>query len=260
MKLTAWTAGLIIATTSAAAGQGIELGGFSGSLDYFNSRSAFNSIDTFRFAVSANYIVHENIDIDVGVAHSYQNAFGWNFGATTLSVHPRYNFANGFSAGGYLNHTFTQTPANFGNFTGFGFELLYRTGILHLAAFYGWLTGPNIADHSQNTSLGLSAELSVNPKLSLFARYQRDNFAFWGLTARQTVVGLTYDLPSFTGAEWCEPELRVGVGRLRTNGIDYDQLTFGVDFSLDKIVDNGTRRMSELNEFNSVALGLTFAF
>lgn len=260
MKLAAWIAGLIIATSGAAAAQGFELGGVFGRVGYTNSRSAFNDIDTFRLALSANFNLGENFDVDIGLAKSQQKAFGWNFAATTLSVHPRYNFESGLSLGGYLNHTITQTPANFAGFTGIGFEILYRTGLLHLVGFYGWLMGPNILNPGQNTSLGVLAEIDVNQDLSVFGKFQRDRFAFWGLRVRQAEIGLSYDLPSFTGSPWCNPELRVGVGRLNTNGVNYDQITFGVNFDLDRIVDNEERRMSELSEFNSVALGLTFAF
>lgn len=260
MKLAAWTAGLIIATGGVASAQGFELGAVYGEFKYTNSRSAFNDIDTLRLSLSANFDLGNDFEVDVRLARSQQQAFGWNFNATTLSAHPRYNFSDGLSAGGYLNHTITQTPANFAAFTGLGFEILYRSGLLHLAAFYGWLTGPNIATPSQNTSLGMLAEIDINPDLSIFGKYQQDRFGFWGLRVRQAEIGLSYDLPSFTGSQWCNPELRVGVGRLNTNGVNYDQITFGVGFDLDQIPDNEYRRISELSDYNSVAVGLTFAF
>ncbi|MGH1355863.1 MAG: porin [Thalassovita sp.] len=251
-------AGLVcLGTASAGWADGLTDAGFQFSADYTRSSSAGNDIDMLTFEATTDLRFGNNFRLGVGLGHSNMDAFGFDFGATSISLHPGYEVSPGLILGGFISHTTTTTPANFSPFNLYGLEADYFGEGFNISAYYGELTGSNVPSAGTNTSAGVSVAFDINPRLQVYADYDRDNFDFWGMDVTGTFLGVRWVI--FDGISSAIPaNLDVGVGRLEVNGVDYDQIRIGVNIPLGNQSQPDQSR--DIDPFQSIGLQHTFSF
>lgn len=267
MRLPILTGVVIIATCGAAMAQGIS--GAIG-IDYTNSSAPGNEVDTTTVTATARVPLSERFKIDFGVGYSNMDAYGSDFGATSITVEPSYDVTPNLSVGAYFGRTTTTTPANFDPFNRVGVKVDYGFDDFRVAAYYGGLNGSNVPSAGTNTSAGLAFEYDISPRLQIYGDYDRDIFDFRGMDVTGTFFGVRWVV--FDGISSAVPaELDLAVGRMDINGIDYDQLRFGVTFPLGNTNGGGegvcgrdtvstSSSVCQPDPFRSVALRHTFSF